>query len=145
MGAPAVCLFASVISVGPAFSCLAFFLVFLDCFQERERERESVCVCVCVCARARARMWCAYIVHHISKYLYISINMLYILHIYTYIICVNIYIHTCVWCAWVCTHVHICICICVCMQMCVCVRRCMYTHTHTHTHTHIYTWIDRYM
>ena len=41
VGAPAVCLHASVISVGPAFSCLAFFLVFLDCFQ--------VCVCVCVC------------------------------------------------------------------------------------------------
>ena len=42
MGAPAVCLFASVISVGPAFFSVAFFLVFPGLLS-------SVCVCVCVC------------------------------------------------------------------------------------------------
>ena len=40
-GAPAVCLFASVISAGPAFFSLAFFLVFPGLLS-------SVCVCVCV-------------------------------------------------------------------------------------------------
>ena len=40
VGAPAVCLHASVISVGPAFSCVAFFLVFPGLLS-------SVCVCVC--------------------------------------------------------------------------------------------------
>ena len=43
VGAPAVCLHASVISVGPAFSSVAFFLVFPGLLS-------SVCVCVCVCA-----------------------------------------------------------------------------------------------
>ena len=42
VGAPAVCLLASVISVGPAFFSLAFFLVFPGLLS-------SVCVCVCVC------------------------------------------------------------------------------------------------
>ena len=42
VGAPAVCLHASVISVGPAFSSVAFFLVFPGLLS-------SVCVCVCVC------------------------------------------------------------------------------------------------
>ena len=42
VGAPAVCLHASVISVGPAFSSVAFFLVFPGLLS-------SLCVCVCVC------------------------------------------------------------------------------------------------
>ena len=41
MGAPAVCLFASVISVGPAFSC--------GVFPRFHGLLSSVCVCVCVC------------------------------------------------------------------------------------------------
>ena len=40
VGAPAVCLHASVISVGPAFSSGAFFLVFPGLLS-------SMCVCVC--------------------------------------------------------------------------------------------------
>ena len=42
VGAPADCLHASVSSVGPTFSSVAFFLVF-------PRLLSSVCVCVCVC------------------------------------------------------------------------------------------------
>ena len=41
VGAPAVCLHASVCSVGPTFSSVAFFLVFPGLLS-------SVCVCVCV-------------------------------------------------------------------------------------------------
>ena len=50
VGAPAVCPHASVISVGPALSSVAFFLVF-----PRLLSSVCVCVCVCVCGKAGAR------------------------------------------------------------------------------------------